>query len=220
MSINQLSKNYNSTSYKDFNPIRENAFILNQEEKIKKITSYFKKILYTLGMDINDKNIKKTPKRVAKMFVQEIFSGLLPENLPKCSIFQNSYKYNEMLIEKNINFFSICEHHFLPIIGKAHVAYIPNKSIIGLSNINHIVNYYSHRPQVQERLTIQIVNQMKKCLNTKNVACLIDAKHLCVISRGVRAINSSTTTYKVTGLFESEKEIRQEFFNYINGIKK
>lgn len=214
MTTTNLIKNCDHASF-DFTPLRNDAFEMNTEEKIKKIESHFKEILHTLGVDLSDDSLKDTPKRVAKMYVKEIFSGLLPENLPKNSTFKNSYKYNQMLIEKNISLFSTCEHHLLPIIGKAHVAYISKGELIGLSKINRIVNYYSRRPQVQERLTMQITHAMKKNLQTENVACVIDAQHFCVMSRGIQDTNSSTITSELSGVFKTNSLIRKEFLHYI-----
>ncbi|WP_185873355.1 GTP cyclohydrolase I FolE [Blattabacterium cuenoti] len=184
-------------------------------KKIIKIEKHFFQIMKILGLDMNNDNLKKTPKRVAKMFVEEIFSGIIPENMPKTSVFENKYKYRQMIIEKNITVYSTCEHHFLPIIGKAHVGYISSGKIIGLSKINRIVNFYSKRPQVQERLTVQIVDILKNILSTKDVACIIEAKHLCVNSRGIRDIDSSTITTELTGLFRKNSKTRNEFFNHI-----
>jgi GTP cyclohydrolase I len=168
-----------------------------------------------LGLDLTDDSLKGTPKRVAKMYIKEIFSGLNPENKPKVALFENKYKYNQMLVEKEITFFSNCEHHFVPIFGKAHVAYISNGSVIGLSKLNRIVQYYAKRPQVQERLTMQIANELKKVLMTDDVAVIIDAKHLCVSSRGVQDINSATVTSYYSGKFENE-HTKQEFLKYID----
>ena len=165
-------------------------------------------------MDLNDDSISGTPLRVAKMYVKELFGGLHPDKKPKASTFKNSYKYGEMLVEKNITLYSTCEHHFLPIVGKAHVAYISNGSVVGLSKINRIVDYYAKRPQVQERLTLQIVQELQKVLNTKDVACVIDAKHLCVNSRGVSDISSSTVTSEFGGSFKKEDK-KLEFLDYI-----
>ncbi|MCA6435262.1 MAG: GTP cyclohydrolase I FolE [Bacteroidota bacterium] len=196
-------------------PMRENAFELTDEEKISKIEDHFKSIMEVLGLDLTDDSLKGTPKRVAKMYIKEIFSGLNPENKPKVALFENKYKYNQMLVEKEITFFSNCEHHFVPIFGKAHVAYISNGSVIGLSKLNRIVQYYAKRPQVQERLTMQIANELKKVLMTDDVAVIIDAKHLCVSSRGVQDINSATVTSYYSGKFENE-HTKQEFLKYID----
>ena len=171
-------------------------------------------ILNILGMDLTDDSLKGTPRRVAKMFVNEIFSGINPLNKPKSSTFENKYKYGEMLVEKNITLYSTCEHHLLPIFGKAHLAYISNGTVVGLSKMNRIVDYFAKRPQVQERLTLQIVEELKKILGTENVACVIDAKHLCVNSRGIRDITSSTVTAEFGGVFK-EKQKKREFLDYI-----
>lgn len=195
-------------------PLRPDAFELSDEEKIKRIELHFKEIMNTLGLDIEDDSLRDTPKRVAKMFVKEIFSGLKPENRPNPSTFQNKYKYGEMLVEKNIMVYSTCEHHFLPIVGMAHVAYISNGSVIGLSKINRIVNYYAKRPQVQERMTMQIVEEMQHALGTKDVACLIDAKHLCVNSRGIKDIQCSTTTAEYGGKFK-DADVKKDFLEYL-----
>lgn len=190
---------------------------LNQptSSKIKKIQKHFTSIMETLGLDITDDSLKNTPKRVAEMFVDELFGGLLKENEPSNSTFINKYKYDEMLIEKNIVLYSTCEHHFLPIVGKVHIAYISTGEVIGLSKINRIVNFYAKRPQVQERLTIQITRHLQTVLNTKNVACIIDAKHLCINSRGIKDINTSTVTSEFGGDFKA-KEVKNEFMAYIN----
>ncbi len=195
-------------------PLRKDAFAISDENKIKSITQDVQKILHTLGLDLTDDSLKGTPNRVAKMFVNEIFGGLHPDKKPKASTFENKYKYGEMLVEKNITIYSTCEHHLLPIVGRAHVAYISNGNVIGLSKINRIVDYFAKRPQVQERLTLQIVNELQKALSTKNVACVIDAKHLCVNSRGIKDIESSTVTSEFGGTFKN-KAVRKEFLNYI-----
>jgi GTP cyclohydrolase I len=171
-------------------------------------------ILEIIGMDMNDDSLKGTPKRVAKMFVNEIFGGLNPENKPVASTFDNKFKYGEMLVEKNITLYSTCEHHLLPIVGLAHVAYISSGTVVGLSKMNRIVKYYADRPQVQERLNIQIVKELKEVLNTEDVACVIDAKHLCVNSRGIRDYNSSTVTAEFGGKFK-ETKYKREFLDYI-----
>ncbi|MGO1728368.1 MAG: GTP cyclohydrolase I FolE [Flavobacteriaceae bacterium] len=196
------------------NPLRADAFELSDEKKIELIQGDVKNILDTLGMDLKDDSLKGTPKRVAKMFVNEIFSGLNPANKPKASTFDNKYQYGEMLVEKNITVYSTCEHHLLPIVGRAHVAYISSGRVIGLSKMNRIVNYFSKRPQVQERMTMQIVKEMQEALQTENVACVIDAKHLCVNSRGISDIESSTITSEYGGKFK-EESIKKEFLDYI-----
>jgi GTP cyclohydrolase I len=195
-------------------PLRDDAFLLSDEEKKKKIEHHFREIMLTLGLDLTDDSLKGTPKRVAKMYVEEIFSGLNPENKPQPALFENKYKYNEMLIEKDITFFSNCEHHFVPIIGKAHVAYISNGKVIGLSKINRIVNYFAKRPQVQERLTVQIANELKKLLQTEDIAVVIEATHLCVSSRGIQDITSATITSSYSGKF-NEESTRKEFLTHI-----
>jgi len=196
-------------------PLRDDAFVLSDEEKVKRIKENVTEILLTLGLDLDDDSLKGTPNRVAKMFVNEIFGGLHPEKKPRSSTFENKYKYNEMLVEKNITLYSTCEHHLLPIVGKAHIAYISNGTVVGLSKMNRIVDYFAKRPQVQERLNIQIVREMQKVLGTKDVACVIDAKHLCVNSRGIRDIDSSTVTAEYGGKFK-EESVRREFLDYIN----
>jgi len=172
--------------------------------------------MHTLGLDLTDDSLKGTPKRVAKMYVNELFSGLSPENKPSASTFENKYQYGEMLVEKNITLYSQCEHHFLPIVGKAHVAYISQGRVIGLSKMNRIVDYFAKRPQVQERLTMQIVNEMQRVLGTEDVACVIDAKHLCVNARGISDIQSSTVTAEYGGAFGTDRELQKAFLDYLN----
>lgn len=196
-------------------PLREDAFALSDKEKMAKIEQHFRAIMETLGLDLNDDSLRGTPKRVAKMYVQEIFSGLNPANKPSVALFENKYQYNEMLVEKDITFFSNCEHHFVPIMGKAHVAYISNGYVIGLSKINRIVQYFAKRPQVQERLTVQIAEELKRVLKTDDVAVVIDAAHLCVSSRGIQDVNSATVTSHFSGKFR-EESTRREFFNYLS----
>ena len=195
-------------------PLRPDAFELSDIEKIVLIKKDVENIMHTLGLDLTDDSLMGTPSRVAKMYVEEIFSGLHPDNKPNASTFKNKYKYGEMLVEKNISLYSTCEHHLLPIVGKAHIAYISSGTVVGLSKMNRIVDYFAKRPQVQERLTMQIVNELQKVLNTKDVACVIDAKHLCVNSRGIRDIDSSTLTSEFSGKFKNS-EIRREFLDYI-----
>ncbi|MDW5290493.1 GTP cyclohydrolase I FolE [Formosa sp. PL04] len=195
-------------------PMRADAFKLSNEEKIESIKKDVHHIMETLGLDLTDDSLQGTPNRVAKMFVKEIFSGLDPSKKPTASTFENKYKYGEMLVEKNITLYSTCEHHLLPIVGRAHVAYISKGNVVGLSKMNRIVDYYSKRPQVQERLTIQIVKELQLVLGTEDVACIIDAKHLCVNSRGIRDIESSTVTAEFGGKFK-EKDTRREFIEYI-----
>lgn len=210
--IEEIGENHIGTSAKT--PLREDAFDISDKEKIARIQESVKDILYTLGMDLEDDSIKGTPKRVAKAFVKELFMGLNPENKPSASTFDNNYNYGEMLVEKNIVVYSTCEHHLLPIVGRAHVAYISNGKVIGLSKMNRIVEYFAKRPQVQERLTMQVVQAMQEALGTDDVACVIDAKHLCVNSRGIKDIESSTVTAEFGGKFKN-KETKQEFLDYV-----
>ena len=199
-------------------PLRDDAFFKSDDEKIKAIEKHFTKIVDELGLDLNDDSISGTPYRVAKMYVKEIFSGLSPDNKPKISLFENKYNYNKMLIEKNINLNSTCEHHFLPITGKAHVSYISSGKVIGLSKLNRIVNYYSQRPQVQERLTIQIYDELKKVLDTDRVMVVIEAKHMCVSARGIKDYSSSTVTEMYGGDFNIYNK-RDEFYKLLNSVK-
>ena len=210
--IDEMGDNHISSSAR--NPIRKDAFDLSEKEKIELIEKDVAHILHTLGMDLTDDSLSGTPKRVAKMFVKEVFGGLSPDRKPKLSTFNNSYKYGEMLVEKNITLYSTCEHHLLPIVGRAHVAYISNGKVIGLSKMNRIVEYYAKRPQVQERLNMQIVQALQKALGTEDVACIIDAKHLCVNSRGVGDIASSTVTAEFGGRFK-EEGVKSELLGYI-----
>ncbi|AYN68857.1 GTP cyclohydrolase I FolE [Euzebyella marina] len=196
-------------------PMRKDAFVLSDEEKIERIQANIREVMLTLGLDLDDDSLKGTPNRVAKMYVKEIFGGLHPDRKPKSSTFSNKYKYGEMLVEKNITLYSTCEHHLLPIVGKAHIAYISSGNVVGLSKMNRIVDYFAKRPQVQERLNIQIVRELQKVLETEDVACVIDAKHLCVNSRGIRDIDSSTVTAEYGGKFKDES-VRREFLDYIN----
>ncbi len=195
-------------------PIIEDAFLMTDTEKIKQIEFYFTKIMETLGLDLSDDSLQDTPRRVAKMYVKEIFSGLNPDNKPAISLFDNKYGYKRMLVEKNITLYSHCEHHFVPIIGKVHVAYIPKDHVLGLSKINRLVQYYAKRPQVQERLTIQILEGMKEILGHDDVAVMIEADHLCVASRGICDTNSSTVTSEFSGQFENER-VQTEFMSYL-----
>ena len=199
---------------KAINPIRKDAFDLSDEQKIEAIKKDVESILLTLGMDLTDDSLKGTPNRVAKMFVKEIFGGINPNKKPSSSTFENQYRYGEMLVEKNITLYSTCEHHLLPIIGRAHVAYISNGKVIGLSKMNRIVDYFAKRPQVQERLTMQIVQELQKVLNTDDVACVIDANYLCQEENGIRDIESSTVTAEYGGQFKNELK-RREFLEYI-----
>lgn len=211
--IDEIGDEHVSTSVET--PLRADAFDLTDEEKIHKISQHFGQIMDILGLDRSDDSLSGTPKRVAKMYVKEIFSGLNPANFPDIKLFENKYQYNQMLVEKNILFYSNCEHHFVPIIGKAHVAYISSGKVIGLSKINRVVQHFAKRPQVQERLTMQITNALKKVLETEDVAVIIDATHLCVSSRGVKDVNSSTVTAHFCGKFE-EEHTKNEFLKYLN----
>ena len=211
--IEQIGDEHVGSSYDT--PLREDAFEMSDSEKMEKIEYHFRKIMETMGLDLTDDSLSGTPHRVAKMYVKEIFSGLDPKNMPNAKLFENKYKYNEMLVEKDISFYSNCEHHFVPIIGKAHVAYISSGKVIGLSKINRIVQYFAKRPQVQERLNVQIAEKLKEILETEDVAVLIDAKHLCVSMRGVEDISSSTITAHYSGKFK-EEQARNEFLKYIS----
>ena len=196
-------------------PLRDDAFELSDEIKKARIADLFSQIMDVLGLDLQDDSLKGNPSRVAKMYIDEIFSGLDPKNKPKVALFDNKYQYNQMLVEKDITFYSNCEHHFVPIIGKAHVAYISSGKVIGLSKLNRIVQYYARRPQVQERLTNQIAVELQTVLETENVAVIIDAKHLCVSSRGIKDDTSATVTSFYGGKFNAADKI-QELYNYIN----
>ena len=196
-------------------PMKFDAFKLSDVEKKQRIAILFEEIMDVMGLDLTDDSLKGTPQRVAKMYIDEIFSGLNPANKPKVALFDNKYQYNQMLVEKNITFYSNCEHHFVPIIGKAHVAYMSSGKVIGLSKINRIVQYYAKRPQVQERLTNQIANEFKAILKTEDVAVIIDAKHLCVSSRGIKDDASATVTSYYGGAFKNQNKIT-ELHNYLN----
>ena len=225
---NLLIEDYNNTSeFSNFDmgddhistgldtPMKKDSFVMSDEEKKEKIAHLFNQIMDVLGLDLADDSLKDTPKRVAKMYVEEIFSGLNPLNKPKISLFENKYQYNQMLVEKNISFYSNCEHHFVPFTGQAHIAYVSSGKVIGLSKLNRIVQYYAKRPQVQERLTNQIAEDLKVILNTEDIAVIIDAKHLCVSSRGVKDNTSTTITSYYGGIFENPNKI-MELQNYIN----
>jgi GTP cyclohydrolase IA len=197
-------------------PIRPDAFDMDDEEKINRIEKHFKDIMQILGLDLTDDSLSGTPRRVAKMYVKEVFSGLNPKNRPHARLFENKYNYDQMLVEKDITFYSHCEHHFVPIYGKAHVAYFSSGKVIGLSKINRIVQYFSKRPQVQERLTVQIGKEIQRVLHTEDVGVVIDANHMCVASRGVGDTNSKTGTAYFSGKFNNDENIKREFLNYIN----
>lgn len=210
--IDEMGDQHISTSVDT--PMRAGAFDISEAEKIKAIESHFAAIMDIMGMDLTDDSLKGTPHRVAKMYIKEIFQGLNPANKPQVALFENKYRYNQMLVEKNISFYSNCEHHFVPIIGRAHVAYISNGRVIGLSKLNRLVEYFAKRPQVQERLTVQIGKELQEVLGTADVAVLIDAKHLCVASRGVEDDTSSTVTAFYGGVFNSEQK-KNEFLKYL-----
>jgi GTP cyclohydrolase I len=212
LTIDEVGDEHISTSSQT--PLREDAFEMDDELKMELIEKHFREIMHILGLDLTDDSLKGTPRRVAKMYIQEIFSGLNPANKPKVALFENKYKYNEMLVEKDITFFSNCEHHFVPIFGKAHIAYISSGKVIGLSKLNRVVQYFAKRPQVQERMTVQIASELKEMLQTEDVAVLIDAKHLCVSSRGVNDVNSSTVTAYYGGKFADE-QTKHEFLTYL-----
>jgi len=195
-------------------PLREDAFEMSDELKMELIAKHFKEIMLIMGLDLNDDSLKGTPQRVAKMYIKEIFSGLNPANKPSAKLFDNKYQYNEMLVEKDITFYSNCEHHFVPIFGKAHCAYISSGKVIGLSKINRIVQYYAKRPQVQERLTVQIANELRDALQTEHVAVVLDAAHMCVSSRGISDATSRTVTSQFYGKFQ-EDAVKNEFLKYI-----
>lgn len=213
LSASEIGDDHISTSLET--PMRKDAFKASNEEKKDKIALLFEEIMYVMGLDLTDDSLKGTPKRVAKMYIDEIFSGLNPANKPKIALFENKYQYNQILVEKNITFYSNCEHHFVPIIGKAHLAYISSGKVIGLSKLNRIVQYFAKRPQVQERLTNQIANELSKILGTDDIAVIIDAKHLCVSSRGIKDESSATVTSYYGGVFNDSKKIT-ELQNYIN----
>ena len=195
-------------------PLRSDAFDKTDDEKIAAIEPHFRAIMEILGMDLNDDSLRGTPLRVAKMYVKELFQGLNPANMPSMTLFENKFQYNEMLVEKNINFYTNCEHHFVPFFGKAHVAYISSGKVIGLSKLNRLVEYFSKRPQVQERLTMQIGKALQTVLQTQDVAVMMDAKHLCVSSRGVKDDSSNTITSFFGGKFQ-EENTKLEFLKYI-----
>lgn len=213
LSIDELGDDHISTGMET--PMRSDAFDMNDEQKKDLIAALFGEIMDVMGLDLTDDSLRGTPQRVAKMYIDEIFSGLNPKNKPKVALFENKYQYNQMLVEKNITFYSNCEHHFVPIIGKAHVAYISSGKVIGLSKLNRIVQYFAKRPQVQERLTNQIGKELSEILETKDVAVIIDAKHLCVSSRGIKDESSSTVTAFYGGAFKNPQKMN-ELHNYIN----
>jgi len=196
-------------------PLRLDAFDKSDIDKMSSIEKHFHAIMEELGLDMTDDSLRGTPHRVAKMFVKEIFGGLNPANKPKISVFENSYHYDKMLVEADIEFNSTCEHHFLPIVGKAHIGYVSSGKVIGLSKLNRIVDYFALRPQVQERMIMQIFNELKTVLETDNVIVVVEASHLCVSSRGIKDSTSYTSTIQYGGTFE-QKEMRQDFFQLIH----
>jgi len=212
LSIDEIGDEHIGTSHET--PLREDAFDLDDDIKIELIQKHFKEIMQILGLDLSDDSLSGTPQRVAKMYVKEIFAGLNPKNKPNIKLFDNKYQYNQMLVEKDITIYSNCEHHFVPIIGKVHVAYISSGKVIGLSKINRIVQYFAKRPQVQERLTMQIGNELTALLDTKDVAVIVDAEHLCVSSRGIEDTSSSTVTSFYSGKFE-KNNTKKEFLTYV-----
>ncbi len=211
--IEFIGDNHISTSVET--PLRSDAFVKSDEEKIENIKHHFSKIMEELGLDLSDDSLAGTPSRVAKMYVKELFYGLNPKNRPSTTTFNNKYNYKKMLIEQDIVIDSACEHHFLPMIGYAHVGYIPNEKVIGLSKLNRLVDYYAHRPQVQERLCEQICNDLQRTLGTKSVIVVIHSKHLCVSSRGIKDKSSFTTSVAHGGEFE-EEAVRNEFYELIS----
>lgn len=210
--IDAIGDEHVGTSYDT--PLRADAFKMDDATKIEMIEKHFKGIMEVLGLDLSDDSLRGTPKRVAKMYIKEVFRGLDPANKPDIKLFDNKYQYNQMLVEKNITLYSHCEHHFVPIIGKAHVAYISSGKVIGLSKLNRIVQYYSQRPQVQERLNMQIANELKRILQTEDVAVVIEATHLCVSSRGIKDTQSATVTAEYGGKF-LDMDVRNEFLKYV-----
>lgn len=206
-STDEIGDNHLFTSVET--PMKSDAFALSDEEKKEKIAFHFSEIMETLGLDLTDDSLKGTPQRVAKMYVDEIFCGLNPTNKPKVALFENKYQYNQMLVEKNITFYSNCEHHFVPIFGKIHVAYVSKGTVIGLSKINRIVQYFAQRPQVQERLTMQIALELQEILQTEDIAVIVDAKHLCVSSRGIKDDTSATVTNYFGGVFQQTDKVNE-----------
>ena len=195
-------------------PMRADAFLLTPEQKIDRIERHFRGIMETLGLDLDDDSLQGTPRRVAKMYVNEVFSGLDPATHPKPTLFANKFGYKGMLVERGITVHSFCEHHFVPIIGRAAVAYFSSGQVIGLSKLDRIVKHFAARPQVQERLTEQIAAELKHVLRTDDVAVLIDAEHMCVKLRGVKDEGSSTVTSHFSGRFE-EPDVRNEFLGQV-----
>jgi len=192
---------------------------LSRTEKIDNIEQYMFKVMKTLGMDLNDDSLIETPKRVAKLMVNETMWGLDPDAFPKCTAVDNKMHYDEMVVERNINVASTCEHHLIVVDGFATVGYIPNEKVLGLSKLNRIVEYFSKRPQIQERLTEQVYHALQYILDTDNIGVIIEAKHYCVISRGVEDVNSNTITSKLGGVFKTEPQVRAEFMALFHSSK-
>lgn len=215
--IDEIGDDHISTNIFD-TPLREDAFEMDDDTKMQKIEEHFSQIMQIMGLDLTDDSLSGTPRRVAKMYVKELFSGLNPKNLPALTHFKNHYKYNEMLVERDIMFHSNCEHHFVPIVGKAHVAYIANGHVIGLSKLHRVVNHFARRPQVQERMTIQIGEALKTVLGTDSVAVILDADHMCVSSRGINDQTSSTVTTFYGGEFH-KPEVKSEFIKMV-GLRR
>lgn len=213
VSEDEIGNDHQMTSART--PLRPDAFVLSDEEKIEKITAHFSEIMHTLGLDLSDESLAGTPKRVAKMYVKELFSGLNPENMPSVTLFENNYRFSEILVERDITFYSNCEHHFVPIVGKVHIGYISTGKVIGLSKLHRIVNYFARRPQVQERLTIQIGETLTRVLETEDVAVVVDADHFCVSSRGIADQTSSTVTSFFGGAFDKENAKKEEFLSLV-----
>jgi GTP cyclohydrolase I len=211
--IDEIGDDHISSNIFD-TPLRPDAFDMDDETKMEKIEGHFREIMQIMGLDLTDDSLSGTPRRVAKMYVKELFSGLNPKNMPALTHFNNHYKYNEMLVERDIMFHSNCEHHFVPIIGKAHVAYIANGQVIGLSKLHRVVNHFARRPQVQERMTIQIGEALKTVLGTESVAVILDADHMCVSSRGINDQTSSTVTTFYGGEF-MKPDLRNEFIKMV-----
>jgi GTP cyclohydrolase I len=207
--ITELPTKNNASKKNVDTPMRDNAFAMSNSEKKKVISYLFSEIMDVLGLDLKDNSLKGTPDRIAKMYVDEVFSGLDPDNKPKISLFENSFGYDKMLLERDISFYSNCEHHFVPFFGRAHVAYISSGKVIGLSKLNRLVRYYASRPQVQERLTQQIAASLVEALDTEDVAVIVEAKHLCVASRGVADDHSKTTTVYYGGAFDNPQKIAE-----------
>lgn len=216
-SNDELGENHVGTSSET--PLREDAFKLDDDTKVELIQKHFKEIMLILGLDLDDDSLKGTPKRVAKMYVKEVFKGLNPKHKPSITLFENKYKFDEMVAVRDITFYTMCEHHFLPFFGKAHVAYIPKDKVAGLSKINRLVEFYAQRPQVQERLTIQIANEIREAFQTEDVAVLLEAKHLCVAARGIEDVHSETVTAKYYGKF-NQGDLKKQFLQFINKKEK